>query len=279
VPDEWAAYAPDGGLIDLTRVLNESVRPADERPGGGKDRAAWIARQSNHEGSVEGSTEHPSTGDARGIFPGFRSATSVGEGVPRDARWADAGLGGSPFDRIDGSRGVSQAFELAMSPQQSSATVALEDIPEGLLAQGSQTHESAQRAGSSPDCQPDRQSAGARASHDQRPGLWDDASGQLGPPAFGPQLRLSAFATGLPEQLPLADSAGHEAVFAEMAGPFGDALFDAVYLENRRPTDVVLLLAVAIVSGHLVQRRRDAHDKSWGRVFYPRRRPFFDRSP
>jgi hypothetical protein len=66
--------------------------------------------------------------------------------------------------------------------------------------------------------------------------------------------------------------AAREAVFAELAKPLGNALLNAVYLENKRATELIPLLAVAALTHHLVGRPWDRPVTDRVGVAYPRRR-------
>ncbi|HUT92258.1 MAG TPA: hypothetical protein VMY37_22375 [Thermoguttaceae bacterium] len=66
----------------------------------------------------------------------------------------------------------------------------------------------------------------------------------------------------------------HDVVLAELTGPSGDAFFNAVYLDDRRPIEVIPLLAVAAVGQHLATKQWHAHDNDRTRLAHPpRRRP------
>ncbi|MHC4403931.1 MAG: hypothetical protein ACYTG0_30095 [Planctomycetota bacterium] len=230
-PDEPASSEPGEGLIDLTLVLNEPVGFADRQPSYPLERISSVDGHSSGTGSVVASAEDLTASESRGDGQGSEQATLlVRSGVTSGAKAAR--LRSSPFDQIEGSRGICRAFELA-SPEQSTATTELQKDREHALPSDSAFRESVT---------PPYRSGHADPGGPPSRGLAGEASDRWpGSVALG------------------VSTAAHEAALAEMAEPFNDAVFEAVYLDDKRPADVIPLLATAALA-HQVARRRHRAD-------------------
>ncbi len=248
--EESLAAAPEGGLIDLTRVLNEPVGLARwESACGekGSDRIGpVVAKGDDGKGSE--------SWNGRGAFElavSWRARGSSDIFSPGNLR--PASLRDSPFRPIEGARGVSQAFELAASGDE---ILAAADSPGGVpraLRVGSPSHEPV-RSPQGPDrASSDQPSPAREPSLDVPPELSERTLASVAGPAT-------------------AGAAAQEAVFAEMGEPFAEVLLNAVYVENKRATDLIPLLAVAALTHHLASRRWDKPVNDRIGVAYPRRR-------
>jgi hypothetical protein len=186
----------------------------------------------------------------------FKLAVSWGAGVSSDispGNLRPASLRDSPFRPIEGARGLSQAFELAASGEESLAAAESPDGVPQALRFGSPSHGPVGSPQGPDRASSDQPSPGAQPSLDVPPEPSDRT--------------LASVAERAAEA-----GAGHEAVFAELAKPLGDALLNAVYLENKRATDLFPLLAVAALTHHLAERTWDRPLNDRTGVAYPRRR-------
>ena len=247
--DESFGAAPEGGLIDLTRVLNEPVGLARCRP-------ARREEGSDRTGSVLAKREGGKGSESWNGRGAFELAASWGARVSSDIspdHVRPASLRDSPFRPIEGARGLSQAFELATSGDESLAAADSPDRVPRAFRFSSPSHEPV-GSPQGPD----------RASSDQPSPGREPLSDVPGKPS---DRTLASVAERAAEA-----GAGHEALFAELAKPLGEAVLNAVYLENKRATDLIPLLAVAALTHHLASRRWDKPVNDRIGVAYPRRR-------
>jgi hypothetical protein len=206
--------------------------------GRGSDRIGPSASEQDHRGPAE-SGQHGHAFELAAWW-GSHASRAASPGAARLVAFRD-----SPFRPIEGARGRSQAFDLAAAGDEILAASA-GGVPEAPRFD-------------SPSHQPDR------ASSDQ-PSPGAEPLSEMAP---APSDRtLASVADSAAESV-----AAHEAVFAELARPLGDADLNAVYAENKRVTDLIPLLAAGILTHHLASR------PSWGKpvndrigVAYPRRR-------
>ena len=241
--DGTSPGAPEARLIDVAPVLDEPVglasyqlvhrQDGSARVGKRSDRAAWADAE---QGRSAGESRDPARAVELAASWGGRAWGDVSPGHARPVSLRD-----SPFGPIKGARGLSRAFELGTSG-------------DGILAASSGGVPGALRLDPSAR-QPDH------ASYDQ--------------PSPGAQpLREVPLALSDRTLASVADSAdaAHEAVFAELARPLGDALLNAVYVENKRVTELIPFLAVAALTHHLARRPWDGPVNDRTGVAYPRRR-------
>ena len=223
---------------------------------------------------------------------------------------AETGGGAAGVDSLvqqiamNGSRGRSQAFELAVSPAPGLSRRAIEPDNEPRLPV---------RSPFDPLVPPSRSavSFGAdepRSAEVSPSALFEDPADEVvfrgharpaeGAPAARPARRLGAEpssdawsrvsgreaseATFGHSSIDLASTlaqpadaaaACREAVFAAMVQPEGDAMFSAVYLgKNGRTDDLILALAVALAGRHVIRRRWHARDGNPTLLVPPRRK-------
>jgi len=257
-PNESSSSSSGDGLIDLTRVLSEPAPSIGRAPADWEHCGVRVASRADRAGSDADGAEEAATSDSR--LDGRRPASATSPG-----RTAAAGshpflahpgrLRGSPYGAIEGSRGISQAFEVATSPEQGS----IGDGPASDTDHGLPSAPTLDRSVWSP--------------HRLSPSQANPHSPQM---ARSPDLppRTSGRALDAVGARVLEAELSHDVVLAELTGPSGDAFFNAVYLDDRRPIEVIPLLAVAAVGQHLATKQWHAHDNDRTRLAHPpRRRP------
>ncbi|HYW79789.1 MAG TPA: hypothetical protein VE890_09450, partial [Thermoguttaceae bacterium] len=227
IPDELWPDADKGGLIDVTAVINEPVRVAERLPvATGPGRNTDIAN----------------------VLNSSKTAAS-----------ADPNESVVPPITLDGARGRSRAFELAMLPV---SGLPVEEVDFGaesasavvLPVQQSVWLESELNPAEAEPTRPD--TALPRATHDEP---LDGKLGFVAPPIHDEHAdeclrhaELDSTAGGDLSGIPAFDH--HEAVFAGLAEPFDHAAASAVYIDNNRQSDLIPLLAVAIVGQQMIKR-------------------------
>ncbi len=260
-PEDLLASRREGGMIDLTRVVNERVRQA-RWIAGGPERGSAAGSASDRIGA-EGSEDRPDSLALAMLSAPSSSRSSSG----RLARL------GSPFGRIEGSRGVFQAFELAMSPGHDNTAGASQDA--GRIAPaGWPAGEAARSGGLTPAQNAAEDSPDGSRGHRSRDALGAAAAGQS-PIASSETLivREDRLREKLEELAP-PDASEHDAFFADLDEPFGDIFWDAVYLDDKRLPELVPLLAVAILGQQLLKRHWPDSDRT---CLIPPRRRHLDR--
>jgi hypothetical protein len=233
VPGEVWPVADQGGMIDVTPVINERVSVAQPLP--------------------------TTTG------PSWKAHIASLLDPAEVAKSADSTEVALPPITLDGARGRSQAFELAMLPESGLPIEAIEHR--------------AKRASSSvlPMQQSARVESPAKPAH-------MEVSVEIPTPAEPLDGKLGFVSPSIhdehagPDSIAQADPTGtsisghHEAVFAQMAEPSDHATASAVSIDNNRQADLIPLLAVAIVAGQMLKRQSHTRDDGRTCLIPPRRR-------
>jgi hypothetical protein len=261
VPGGLSSSAPGEGLIDLTEVLTKPIGSHRPQPIPWADDPAGLAGRSDPASSAAESAEGPPIGDPRFPWRRVAMADSPGERAAAGAHHLVANSGwqaglagrlGSPYDQIEGSRGISQAFELAPLPDPGSAR----DGPEKDAEAGLPSATTPDRS----DSPPHRPSRPQASEHSAQNEPWTRCREQTSNQAAE---AVTAQSSDPPER--------HDAALEEWTDDLGDALLGAVYLDDKRPIDVIPLLTAAALSEYLATNRRQAHEDE--RALIALRRP------
>ena len=222
-PEDLLPCDIEGGLVDLTRVVNESVLALDQLE---------IAR-------------------------GLPKTEIAGDDD------MDAGVSTGNIS-IDGSRGRSQAFDLAMIPEGG--------VKLGVFGLDIESHAST-TSNVGRELPTEKTEFGQVENRlpmgDAHPA---DFAGSSFPALATTDTTLSGSVTATDSQAG-DPSAAHLAVFAEIdRSTDGPTLWPA-YLDRNRQFDAIPLLAVAVAAGQLARQRRNTRDESPTCQLPPRRRP------
>lgn len=232
-PNPPSPSAPGDGLVDLTPTLNEPVAPTDRQPSPVEHRAAHVVVKSDRPRSLASSEDGLAVTDSSGGWAAFQLAALLSKHVGTNHRPAGDDLpwlDDSASDGIEGARGISRTLEVATSPDRVAPPAEPRDHAERFWPSAPLPVQSVRSPHQPHGAQPDP------VAPDPGPG------------------RVPVESTHLVALREPNARTAHEAVFGEMAEPFADAFFDAIYLDDKRPVHVITLLIAATLAREFSDR-------------------------
>lgn len=262
--EELAFTRPEGGMIDLTRVRRETMFGESNR----------LLRQRTSAENVAGVPAK--VGETIVAIP---TRTGAGPEISSAVVQRTA-LPGSPLlnepirvsfsvptlERIDGSRGRSRAFELAIGfPAATARDEYFTDAErfrsghsfrDGLDGPTDPVEKTLEAV---PNEEPDEKSDPAHREEDL---------GGLHTRAYGSEHEVEPVGAASAD----VRAAHHRAVFAQMASTESDVLLPGVFLDKKRSGEVASVLTVVAIGHYLATRQRERSDAHPRRMWLPRRR-------